>query len=62
LRLKSLAFAVPDDWEAADVVVRLNGSALKAARKLREGRVEITLANAAQLAKGQELQIEIRRD
>jgi uncharacterized protein (DUF608 family) len=62
LNIKTLEFALPGSWDALDATVKLNGSVLKTEHKARDGRIEITLANAAQLTKGQELQIEIRRD
>jgi non-lysosomal glucosylceramidase len=60
LNLTTLAFAVPEDWQAVDVALRLSGKAISSKPVLRDGRLEIELNRELKVAKGQRLEIEIR--
>jgi hypothetical protein len=60
LRLKSLAFAVPQDWKTAETTVRMDDSSVNTTSTLRDGRLEIELSREVSLSKSNALEIEIR--
>jgi hypothetical protein len=60
LNLKTLAFAVPQDWRAADVALRQNKKSLDHKAVLQNGRLEIELNRELKLTKDNKLEIEIR--
>jgi non-lysosomal glucosylceramidase len=61
LNLKTLAFAVPQDFRPAGVSVTVQGQAVESSYQLRETRVEITLKKELVLSEGQVLQVLIRK-
>jgi len=61
LNLKTLAFAVPQDFRPVGVSVTVQGQAVESSYQLREGRVEITLKKELVLSEGQVLQVVIRK-
>jgi uncharacterized protein (DUF608 family) len=60
LKLKSLAFYVPKDWTTVETSVLWNDTPINSSPVLRDGRLEIELGRELTLAKGNELEIEIR--
>ncbi len=61
LKLKSLAFAVPQDWKAVEATVRMDDSPVNSTPVLRDGRLEIELEpGVAALSEDDTLEIEIR--
>jgi len=60
LRLKTLAFAVPQSWKAVDAILLLNDTAVKGRSALRDGRLEIQLDREVILSKNNTLEVEIR--
>ncbi len=61
LNLKTLSFAVPQDFRSAGVSVTVQGQAVESSYQLREGRVEVTLKKELVLSEGQVLQVLIRK-
>jgi hypothetical protein len=61
LNLKTLAFAVPQDFRPAGVSVTVQGQVVESSYQLRETRVEITLKKELVLSEGQVLQVVIRK-
>ncbi len=60
LGLKTLAFAVPQDWKAVDVTLRQDSKSLDNKPVLHDGRLEIELNREVKLAKNNKLEVEIR--
>jgi len=61
LNLKSLSFAVPQDFRPAGVSVTVQGQPVDLSYQLREDRVEVTLKKELVLSEGQVLQVVIRK-
>jgi len=61
LNLKTLSFAVPQDFRPAGVSVTAQGQPVEFSYQLRETRVEITLKKEVVLSEGQVLQVVIRK-
>jgi len=61
LQVKTLAFAIPANWEAVDVAIRTTEGPVSSRSMQRNGRIEIELRQDLTLSKGQGLEIEIRR-
>jgi hypothetical protein len=60
LRLKSLAFAVPQGWKTTQTTIRMDDSSVNCTSALRDGRLEIELAHEVSLSKSNVLEVEIR--
>ncbi|MHC4088574.1 MAG: hypothetical protein ACYSU5_25715 [Planctomycetota bacterium] len=61
LSLKSLAFAVPENFRKVKVSVTAAGRPVKIDYKREDDRLEITLKNELVLSEGQTLQVSINR-
>jgi hypothetical protein len=61
LSVKSLAFAVPEDFRPARVVVTLDRTAVRSEHALKDGRLEVTLAQRLAVSKDQTLEVAIHR-
>ena len=61
LRLKSLAFAVPENFRKVKVSVTAAGRPVKIEYKQKDGRLDITLKNELVMSEGQTLEITINR-
>jgi len=61
LRVESLAFVVPDDFDVAGVTVTLDKTAVKSSYRLKDGRIEIKLAKRLIVNEDQTLEAAIRR-
>ena len=61
LNLKTLAFAIPEDWKAVSVVARAGDKAIKSRHAVQNGRVQIELPDPLRLSEGQGIEIEIGR-
>jgi hypothetical protein len=61
LNLKTLAFAIPEDWKTVDVTARIGNKSVKSRHTLQNGRVRIELTDPVRLSEKQELQITIDR-
>jgi hypothetical protein len=61
LNLKSLSFAVPQDFRPAGVSVTVQGQPVESSYQLRESRVEVTLKKELVLSQRQVLQVVIRK-
>jgi uncharacterized protein (DUF608 family) len=61
MNLKTLAFAIPNDWKTARVEMRLNDRPLNNRALFRGSRAEIEMDEAIKLSDGDRLTIEIRR-
>ena len=61
LTLKSLAFAVPEEFRSVSVAVEAQGQPVKVDHTLKDGRLEITLDKKLVLSESQTLEITIRR-
>jgi hypothetical protein len=61
LNLKSLSFAVPQDFRSAGVSVTVQGQPVESSYQLRESRVEVTLKKELVLSQRQVLQVVIRK-
>jgi hypothetical protein len=59
LNVKSLAFAVPEDFKSARAVVTLDRTAVRSDYKLKDGRLEITLKKKLTVSKDQTLGVTI---
>jgi non-lysosomal glucosylceramidase len=60
VRLKSLAFAVPQGWKVAETTIRVDDGPVNCTSTLRDGRLEIELSREIGLAKSNALEIEVR--
>ncbi|MBW8042504.1 MAG: hypothetical protein FVQ85_21260 [Planctomycetes bacterium] len=61
LRLKSLAFAVPENFRSVNVSVTASGREVKIDYALKDGRFDVTLKKELVLSEGQTLQVSINR-
>ncbi len=61
LRLKTLAFAVPESFQNVKVSVTAAGRSVKIDYKLNDSRLDITIKNELVLSEGQTLEITINR-
>ena len=61
LSVKSLAFAVPDDFDVAGVTVTLDKTTVKSSFTLKDGRIEIKLVKKQLVNEDQTLEVTIRR-
>jgi non-lysosomal glucosylceramidase len=62
LNLKSLAFAVPEDWKTVSVAAHLADKSINSRQTtVQNGRVQIELADPMHLSEGQELEITLSR-
>jgi len=61
LNLKTLAFAVPEDWKAVTVTARVGSKPVSSQQLVQNGRVQIVLGSSVSLSQGQKMEIEIRR-
>jgi len=61
LNVKSLAFAVPDDFNSVRAVVTLDSIAVRSDYTLKDGRLEITFKKKLTVSKDQTLGITIHR-
>jgi len=61
LKVKSLAFEVPDEFQKAQATVAVNRKAVGCSYKIRDGRIKITLAKEHVIAKNQTLSVAIHR-
>ena len=61
LALKSLAFAVPQDWNTVGVTARVASKPVSSQQTVQNGRVQIELGSPVNLSQGQKMEIEIRR-
>jgi len=61
LNLKTLAFAVPEDFHKVKVVVMLDHQAVSSSHKLKDGRLEIKLAKGQLVNEDQTLEVAIHR-
>jgi len=62
LSVKSLAFAVPEDFRPARVVVTLDRTAVRSEHALKDGRLEVTLAKRLTVSVNQTLEVAIHRE
>ncbi len=60
LKLKSLAFSVPQDWKTVETTVRMGDGSVNHTSTLRDGRLELELNRELQFSKSNVLEIEIR--
>jgi non-lysosomal glucosylceramidase len=60
LSLKTLTFTIPQDWKAVEVSVHIPGWAVRNQSTVRDGRVQIELADLVPLSEGQRMEITIR--
>jgi len=60
LNLKTLAFAVPQDWKSVTVAARVGDKSVNNRNAVEEGRVRIELADPVRLSEEQEMEIVIR--
>ncbi|MBN1805791.1 MAG: hypothetical protein JW837_11105 [Sedimentisphaerales bacterium] len=61
LNLKTLSFAVPDDFKKARVIVSLDRRIIPSTRKFKDVRLEITLTKNLTLSENQELDVTIQQ-
>jgi hypothetical protein len=61
LGLKSLAFAIPEDFRSVEVSVTTAGEPIESNYSLNSGRVEITLKKKIALSENQALEVTITR-
>jgi uncharacterized protein (DUF608 family) len=60
LNLKTLTFAVPQDWKAVNVTARIGDKPVSSRHTVQDGRIQIELAEPARLSEGQEMEVAIR--
>jgi hypothetical protein len=61
LKVESLAFAIPDDFDVAGVTVTLDKTVVKSSHTLKDGRIEIKLAKRQLVNEDQALEVAISR-
>jgi len=61
LNVKTLAFAVPEEFESVEKSVMLEGRAVPSSHKLENGRLEITLKDKVAISEDQTLSVTIDR-
>ncbi|MCH7558985.1 MAG: hypothetical protein IIB56_16250, partial [Planctomycetes bacterium] len=61
LSLKSLTFAVPDNFRSVKVTIATAGKPVKNDYTLKDGRIEITLKKKLVLSENQKLDVTIQR-
>jgi non-lysosomal glucosylceramidase len=61
LTLKTLAFAIPEGWNAVNVTAHIGGKSIKSRNTVQNGRVQIELTDPVRLPEGQELEIAMNR-
>jgi non-lysosomal glucosylceramidase len=60
LSLKTLAFAVPQDWKSVNVAARIGDKPVNSRHTVQNGRVQIELTDPVRLSEGRGMEIEIR--
>ncbi len=61
LKVESLAFAIPEDFDLAGVTVTLDKTVVKSSHTLKDGRIEIKLAKRQLVNEDQTLEVDISR-
>jgi hypothetical protein len=61
LNLKSLAFAVPEDFHSVEISAKIAGKLLEKEHRLKAGRIEVTLKEDLVLSENQKLEITIQK-
>jgi len=60
LSLKTIAFAIPQDWKSVNVAARIGDRPVNSRHTVQNGRVHIELTDPVRLSEGQGMEIEMR--